>query len=196
MKIGYARVSTDDQSVNLQLDALRRVGCDRVFTDTGLSGAIHDRPALNEALGALVPGDQLIIWKLDRLGRSLSQLIQTVTDLESHNIGLVSISEVIDTSSPGGVLIFHIMGALAQFERALISERTKAGMAAARDLGRHLGRPRKLDHNQIQQIAREVRHNGETANALAQRLGVSRTTVYRALRQANLTAEAALASKP
>ena len=196
MKIGYARVSTDDQSVNLQLDALRRVGCDRIFADTGLSGAIHDRPALNEALEALVSGDQLIIWKLDRLGRSLSQLIQTVTDLESHNIGLVSISEVIDTSSPGGVLIFHIMGALAQFERALISERTKAGMAAARDLGRHLGRPRKLDHNQIQQIAREVCHNGETANSLAQRLGVSRTTVYRALRQAELTAAAALASEP
>ncbi|MBO6759075.1 MAG: recombinase family protein [Roseibium sp.] len=182
MKIGYARVSTDDQSIGLQIQALKRAGCQRVFTDEGISGGTFDRPALKEVFETLTNGDQLVIWKLDRLGRSLSHLIETVGLLEDRQIGLVSISEAIDTSSPGGLLVFHIMGALAQFERALISERTKAGMAAARAVGRTLGRPKKLDPEQIKRIVKALDEDGGTLSALAKELGVSRTTIYRALR--------------
>ena len=143
MLIGYARVSTDEQSPDLQFDALNRAGCHRIFTDSA-SGATMSRPALDEAIRALRPGDTLVTWKLDRLGRSLSHLISIVTQLESRGIVFRSLSESIDTQTASGRLLFHVMGALAEFERALISERTRAGMAAARARGRSIGRPPKL----------------------------------------------------
>ncbi|MBY0560999.1 recombinase family protein [Hyphomicrobium sp.] len=143
MFIGYARVSTDEQSIDLQLDALERAGCQRIFNDSGFSGALKSRPALDELLAYLKPGDTLVTWRLDRLGRSLSHLILLVNDLEVRGIAFKSLSEAIDTSTAGGRLQFHMMGALAEFERALISERTKAGMAAARLRGVQLGRPNK-----------------------------------------------------
>lgn len=182
MRVGYARVSTYDQNLSLQIKALEKAGCERIFQDTGISGSSFQRPALTRTLRTLSEGDQLIIWKLDRLGRSLPHLISTVTSLEKRRIGLTSISESIDTSSPGGVLVFHIMGALAQFERALISERTKAGIAAARADGKTIGRPKKLTQNQIMQAEQKIRGKGSSLRAIAEEFGVSRTTLYRALR--------------
>lgn len=141
--IGYARVSTDEQNPALQFDALTRAGCKTIFTESA-SGAAVSRPALEKALSALRPGDTLVTWKLDRLGRSLSHLIGIVTLLECRGVAFRSLSESIDTETASGRLLFHVMGALAEFERALISERTRAGMAAARARGRNIGRPRKL----------------------------------------------------
>lgn len=149
MLIGYARVSTEEQNLDLQVDALERAGCDRIFCDRGFSGALRSRPALDDALQSLRSGDTLVTWKLDRLGRSLSHLISLVTDLQSSGVAFKSISDTIDTSTAGGRLQFHMLGALAEFERALISERTKAGMAAARARGTTLGRPTKLSKGQI-----------------------------------------------
>lgn len=143
MLIGYARVSTDEQNPALQFDALTRAGCQRIFTESASGAAVY-RPALEEALNALQPGDTLVTWKLDRLGRSLSHLIAIVTLLECRGIAFRSLSESIDTDTASGRLLFHVMGALAEFERALISERTKAGMAAARARGRNIGRPPKV----------------------------------------------------
>lgn len=143
MFIGYARVSTDEQSVDLQIDALKRAGCERIFRDNDYSGALKSRPALDDALDYLEPGDTLVTWRLDRLGRSLSHLISLVADLERRGVAFRSLSEAIDTSTASGRLQFHMMGALAEFERALISERTKAGMAAARSRGVQFGRPTK-----------------------------------------------------
>src|SRR3712207_6335019 len=141
MQIGYARISTDDQTLDLQRDALAKAGCDQLFTDT-MSGATADRPGLAEALAYTRPGDTLVVWRLDRLGRSLRHLIETVTDLEQRGVGFKSLTEAIDTTSPGGKLIFHIFGALAEFERDLIRERTRAGLVAARTRGRTGGRPK------------------------------------------------------
>lgn len=141
MLIGYARVSTEDQRANLQLDALKRAGCAVVFEESA-SGACSNRPVLKEVLRTLRAGDTLITWRLDRLGRSLSHLIGVVSDLEVRGVAFRSLTEAIDTSSSGGRLLFHVMGALAEIERSLISERTKAGMAAARSRGAAIGRPR------------------------------------------------------
>ncbi|WP_083984031.1 recombinase family protein [Hyphomicrobium sp. GJ21] len=143
MLIGYARVSTDEQSVALQIDALERAGCSRIFTDSGFSGVLRSRPALDDALACVQAGDTLVTWRLDRLGRSLSHLIMLVGDLEKRGIAFKSLSDTIDTSTSSGRLQFHMLGALAEFERSLISERTKAGMAAARIRGVRLGRPMK-----------------------------------------------------
>lgn len=144
MLIGYARVSTDDQNLDLQIDALKQVKCDRIFCDQGYSGALRSRPALDEAMALLKPGDALVTWKLDRLGRSLSHLISFIAELEGRGVAFRSISDAIDTRTAGGRLQFHMLGALAEFERSLISERTKAGIAAARARGKKLGRPAKL----------------------------------------------------
>jgi DNA invertase Pin-like site-specific DNA recombinase len=183
MRIGYARVSTDGQSIDLQVDGLQRFGCELIFTDEGQSGARRSRPGLDRCLAQLKVGDDLVVWKLDRLGRSLPHLLEVVNELDRRRIGLVSLSEAINTASPGGVLVFHIMAALAQFERALISERTKAGMLSARQRGRHVGRPRKLDDRSvIAAIAKAEGKPGGVADA-ALRLGVSRATVYRALKR-------------
>ncbi|MGZ2749220.1 recombinase family protein [Burkholderia stagnalis] len=151
MNIGYARVSTDEQSLELQLDALKRTGCDRIFTDHGISGTEFSRPGLDAALKHAKTGDTLIVWRLDRLGRSLSKLIDLVTHLEKRGVQFASVMESINTNSSGGVLIFHMMAALAQFERSLISERTRAGLAAARARGRALGRKPALDETQRKQ---------------------------------------------
>ncbi|WP_175887303.1 recombinase family protein [Burkholderia contaminans] len=144
MKIGYARVSTEEQNLGLQEDALSLAGCRFVEADKGISGADFNRPGLDKALRRLKRGDTFVVWRLDRLGRSLPKLVDLVTSLEKRGIRFESVTEAISTASPGGTLIFHMMAALAQFERSLISERTKAGMAAAKQRGTILGRKRAL----------------------------------------------------
>jgi DNA invertase Pin-like site-specific DNA recombinase len=143
MLIGYARVSTSDQTLDLQKDALEKAGCSRIFTDTA-SGAKAERTGLDDALNYVRTGDTLVVWRLDRLGRSLKHLIETITGLNNRHIGFKSITENIDTTTSGGKLIFHIFGALAEFERDIIRERTQAGLTAARARGRKGGRPRAL----------------------------------------------------
>jgi DNA invertase Pin-like site-specific DNA recombinase len=143
MLVGYTRVSTLDQKPALQIDALKATGCARIFTEKA-SGAQRERPELKVALDYIREGDTLVVWKLDRLARSLRQLIETVEDLQSRGIELRSLTERIDTATPGGRLIFHIFGALAEFERAVIRERTSAGLQAARERGKKEGRPRTL----------------------------------------------------
>src|SRR5689334_2244377 len=139
--IGYARVSTSEQNLGLQLDALKEAGCRRVFEETA-SGGAKARPRLREALEFLRPGDTLVVWKLDRLARSLQQLIETIEELHKRGCGFRSLTEAIDTTTAGGRLIFHIFGALAEFERGIIRERTLAGLEAARARGRKGGRPK------------------------------------------------------
>ena len=177
MTFGYARVSTAGQDEALQLDALEQAGCDRIFTDHA-SGATSSRPALDELLGMLRRGDTLVIWRLDRLGRSLRHLLEMVGDLEQRGVALRSVTESIDTSSPAGRLIFHTFGALAEFERDLIRERTKAGLAAARARGRVGGRPTVWTAEKREQARRMLRE-GKSVTVVAEILGVSRASVYR-----------------
>src|SRR3954467_6289532 len=151
MLIGYARVSTLDQTLALQQDALTVAGCEQLYTDT-ISGSVTDRPGLSQALAHLRPGDTLVVWRLDRLGRSLSHLIETVRKLQELGIGFRSLQEQIDTTTSGGKLVFHVFGALAEFERDLIRERTHAGLAAARARGRLFGRPKVLSLRKITQL--------------------------------------------
>lgn len=148
MKIGYARVSTDEQNLALQETSLRHAGCSRIYTDKGISGTEFKRPGLDQVLRRLKSGDTLVVWRLDRLGRSLPKLVELVTALEARAVRFESLTESIATESPGGTLIFHMMAALAQFERALISERTKAGLAAAKENGTVLGRKPALTPKQ------------------------------------------------
>jgi DNA invertase Pin-like site-specific DNA recombinase len=181
MNIGYARVSTGEQTLDLQLDALAKDGCEKIFTETA-SGAKGDRPLLQDALAYARPGDTLVVWRLDRLGRSLPHLIATVAALRERGIGFRSLTEQIDTTTPGGKLIFHVFGALAEFERDLTRERTHAGLAAARARGRVGGRPKKLTRSQAA-LARRLYADGETDIAtICQTLGISRATLYRALK--------------
>jgi DNA invertase Pin-like site-specific DNA recombinase len=178
--LGYARVSTTDQHPQLQVDALERAGCYRVFTETA-SGARTDRPVLAQVLDQLRPGDTLVVWKLDRLGRSLRHLVDTVTGLADRGIGFRSLQEAIDSTTPGGQLVFHVFGALAEFERDLIRERTAAGLAAARARGRRGGRPSVMTAHKLQ-AARAMYASGQyTIAAIANTLGVSRASVYRHL---------------
>lgn len=182
MNIGYARVSTGDQTLHLQLDALRAAGCERVFEETA-SGAKAERPILKEVIDYLRPGDTLVVWRLDRLGRSLGHLIATVTVLAERGIGFRSLNEQIDTTTSGGKLIFHVFGALAEFERDLIRERTNAGLAAARARGRTGGRPKALADPKQLALARRLYQDGETDVAtICRTLGISRATLYRALK--------------
>ena len=181
MQIGYARISTGEQTLDLQRDALTAAGCGRLFTDTA-SGAKAERPGLTEALEVLRPGDTLVVWRLDRLGRSLRHLIETVMALEQRGIGFKSLTESIDTTSPNGKLIFHIFGALAEFERELIRERTRAGLTAARARGRLGGRPKALGDPQKLALARTLYANKQTPiDAICRTLKVSRATLYRYL---------------
>lgn len=175
-KIGYARVSTDDQNLDLQMIALREAGCHQIFTDLGVSGKGFERPGLMDAIAALGCGDTLIVWRLDRLGRSLPKLIHLVDDIGSIGAQFMSLTEHIDTSSSGGRLIFHIMGALAEFERALISERTIAGMNAARDRGVHVGRPPSLEPTDIWLARREL-EQGANYKTVAAKLNVTPRTL-------------------
>ncbi|HUX88247.1 MAG TPA: recombinase family protein [Chloroflexota bacterium] len=181
MLIGYARVSTDDQDLSLQRDALNASGCNRIFTDT-MSGAKAERPGLSAALDHCRAGDTVVVWRLDRLGRSLTNLIELMTALEEKEIGFKSLSEQIDTTTSGGKLIFHIFGALAEFERELIRERTRAGLAAARARGRQGGRPKKLDTPKKIAMAQSLYNEGtHSIDDICQTLGVSRATLYRVI---------------
>jgi len=181
MDVGYARVSTEEQNLDLQRRALEASGCELVFEDHGVSGAARQRPKLDKALGALKSGDVLVVWKLDRLGRSLSHLIDVVQTLGERGVGFRSLSESIDTTTAGGRLVFHIMGALAEFERSLISERTRAGMAAAKQRGARVGRRPALTRAQAEH-ARALLAQGESPSAVARSFKVSRSTLYRAVR--------------
>ena len=182
-KIGYARVSTNDQDLRLQLDALAAAGCAQVFRDEGVSGQTVSRPALDKALTALGPGDILITWKLDRLGRSLAHLIQLMTEFDERGIGFRSLSESIDTTTAGGRLYFHMMGALAEFERSLISERTRAGMDAARRRGVVIGRPKKLSDAQVLYANKAIATDRATMGELALEFDVAPVTLTRALKR-------------
>ncbi len=177
MIIGYARVSTADQTADLQHDALAQAGCERLYTETA-SGADSGRPELARMLEQLRPGDSVVVWKLDRLGRSLRHLLEIGADLSAKGVELRSLTEGIDTSTPGGKLIFSIFGALAEFERDLIRERTIAGMQAAKKRGTHVGRPLALTGSQ-EQTAKAALAAGQTPAEVARSLGVSRTTLYR-----------------
>jgi DNA invertase Pin-like site-specific DNA recombinase len=182
MKLGYARVSTDDQNPALQIDALKAAGCEKVFKDAGLSGVAIKRPQLQRCLKSLETGDVLVVWRLDRLGRSLSHLIQTTSDLAERGIGFRSLSEAIDTTSAQGKLLLHVLGALAEFERSLIIERTRAGVQAAKKRGVKLGRKPSLSEQQIAR-ARKMVEDGEPVPEVADLLGVNRATIYRALQR-------------
>jgi DNA invertase Pin-like site-specific DNA recombinase len=177
MYIGYARVSTDDQNLDLQRDALTKVGCEQIFTDQ-VSGTKARRPGLEDALSHLRSGDTLVVWRLDRLGRSLRHLIDTVTDLNARGIGFKSLTESIDTTTSGGKLVFHIFGALAEFEREIIRERTQAGLQAARSRGRYGGPKYKLTPKQVE-IARQLWTSKTPIREICETLGISRATFYR-----------------
>ena len=180
MLIGYARVSTHDQTLNLQRDALEKAGCNKIFTDTA-SGAKAERKGLDEALDYVRKGDILVVWRLDRLGRSLPHLITTMTALEERGIGFKSLTENIDTTTSGGKLIFHIFGALAEFERNLIRERTNAGLIAARARGRRGGRPKALTPKQ-RSIALDLYEKRHPIVDICRTLKISKATLYRALK--------------
>lgn len=177
MFVGYARVSTVDQNVAPQIDELKKAGCEKIFHDK-ISGAKSDRPGLQEALDFLREGDSLVVWRLDRLGRSLKHLLETVSLLEGRGIGFRSLQESIDTTTSGGRLIFHIFGALAEFERNLIRERTLAGLRAARARGRKGGRPRALDMNKIELAYRLYDEKKHPIKEICQMLGISKPTLY------------------
>lgn len=177
--IGYARVSTLEQNLDGQIDALTQAGCSRIFTDHA-SGAKTMRPELDKAMDYLREGDTLVVWKLDRLGRSLPHLVEVIEDLDKRGIEFRSLTESIDTTTPGGRLVFHMAAAFAQFERDLIKERTRAGLAAARSQGRLGGRPRLMTPERLK-TARAMQENGSSNAAIARVLGVSRSTVSRAL---------------
>lgn len=180
---GYARVSTSDQNAQLQIDELRGAGCGRILVETAPGSG--ERPELTHLLDLLRPGDTVVVWRLDRLGRSLKDLIERVDDLHQHGVALRSLRETIDTSSAGGRLVLHVFASLAEFERDLIRERTVAGLAAARARGRLGGRPRTLTPDQ-EQLARDARAQGRmTVTEISFALGVGRSTVYRALRRSS-----------
>ena len=185
MMIGYARVSTEDQNMDLQIQALKRLGCDKVFTDHGISGSCTSRPGLDRAMTRLKPGDKLVVWRLDRLGRSLTHLVRLLESLGRREILFESLTEHIDTSSSGGRLLFHMMAALAEFERALISERTRAGMAAARSNGKHLGRRPLLSPEQAEQARHLLDSGKRSVRELAFELGVHPRTLTRMLARAD-----------
>jgi DNA invertase Pin-like site-specific DNA recombinase len=178
MLIGYARVSTDDQNLDLQKDALTQAGCERILEDR-LSGAKAERPGLKAALDYTRPGDVLVVWRLDRLSRSLKDLIEMVALLDTKGIGLKSLQESIDTSSSSGKLIFHIFGALAEFERNLIRERTHAGLQAARARGRKGGRPKSLDADKRKLAVRLYDERQHSIDQICRMMGISKPTLYK-----------------
>jgi DNA invertase Pin-like site-specific DNA recombinase len=177
MLVGYARVSTSDQSSDLQVDALQKSGCDRIFMETA-SGAKRERPELKAALDYMREGDVLVVWKLDRLARSLRQLLDTADDLAARQIGFQSLTEAIDTTTHTGRLVFHIFGALGEFERSLIRERSAAGLAVARAKGIVPGRRRALSPDKVP-ILHALRAAHIPAKEMAMQLGISRATLFR-----------------
>jgi DNA invertase Pin-like site-specific DNA recombinase len=177
VRIGYARVSTPDQRLDVQHEALTRSGCDKVFDDT-MSGKVTDRPGLQKALDILRKGDTFVVWKLDRLGRSVKQLVDLVSSFEAEGIHFVSLTDSIDTSSPAGRFFFHVMASLAEMERELTVERTRAGLATARARGRIGGRKRLMTESKVD-AARKLLGSGLTPREVASTLGVSLATLYR-----------------
>jgi DNA invertase Pin-like site-specific DNA recombinase len=177
MHIGYARVSTDDQNLTLQVDALKKAGCESLFTDK-VSGTRTDRAGLTEAMSHLRKGDALVVWKLDRLGRTVKGLVDLVGELENREIQFKSLTDGIDTSTPAGRFFFHVMASLAQMERELVVERTRAGLVAARKLGRVGGRKRSMTDTKLKS-AKKLLANGTPPRDVAQSLGVSVPTLYR-----------------
>jgi len=178
MLVGYARVSTTDQNLDLQTDALQAAGCERLLTDT-VSGAKVDRPGLTAALTACRTGDTLVVWKLDRLGRSLQHLVETVRDLGDRGVGFKSLQENIDTTTSGGRLIFHIFASLAEFERDLIRERTNAGLSAARARGRKGGRPKGVDQKKQKAALALKQDPRHSIREICEIVGISRNTYYK-----------------
>jgi DNA invertase Pin-like site-specific DNA recombinase len=178
MLIGYARVSTLDQTLALQQDALSAAGCAELYTDT-ISGSVTDRPGLTQALSHLRAGDTLVVWRLDRLGRSLAHLIDTIRDLQERAVGFRSLQEQLDTTTSGGKLVFHVFGAFAEFERDLIRERTHAGLTAARARGRVFGRPKALSPRKVEQLRTLAKDARTTVGEICQTLRISRATYYR-----------------
>jgi DNA invertase Pin-like site-specific DNA recombinase len=179
VKYGYARVSTDDQNPALQLAALKKAGCKTIYKDEGISGATTKRPALTRCLKALRPGDTLIVWKLDRLGRSLRDLIAMLDDFRAQSIKFRSLTEHIDTETVAGRAMWQMIGVLAELERSLITERTRAGVKAAQRRGVKFGPKHKLTPQQVKH-ARALRDQGEQPQAIADLFTVSRSTIYRA----------------
>jgi DNA invertase Pin-like site-specific DNA recombinase len=178
MKVGYARVSTIDQNLNLQTDALERIGCEKIFTEMA-SGSIDSRKGLLDAIEFCRNGDSLVVWKLDRLGRSLRHLIDTVNQLQSKGVEFVSLQESVDTTTSGGKLVFHVFGALAEFEREMIRERTKAGLRAARARGSLSGRPKKLSNQQISITKKLMDDRDANIFEISKTMNVSKSTLYR-----------------
>lgn len=178
MKIGYARISTKDQKLDLQIDALERAGCEKIFRDVA-SGAKDKRTGLAEAVNFARKGDVIVVWKLDRLGRSLKHLIQTINELSERGIGFESIEEKLDTTSAGGKLVFHIFGALAEFERELIRERTNAGLKAARARGRSGGRPAALTEEDRKMVKKLMDDKTIPIKDICERFKISRSTLYK-----------------
>jgi DNA invertase Pin-like site-specific DNA recombinase len=181
MKYGYARISTNKQDTQLQIDALKHAGCEKIYEET-MSGGKTDRPELNQCLKAMNQHDVLVVWKLDRLGRSLQHLIEIVNKLEQENKGFQSLTENIDTTSPTGKLIFHIFGSLAEFERGLIRQRVMAGLEASRKMGTKFGRPEALTAKD-KEMAITMFNGGATKGSIAQHFGVARQTVYALLKE-------------
>jgi len=177
MLVGYARVSTFDQNLDLQKDALSTAGCEKVFLDQ-VSGVASERPGMEKAFEYLREGDTLVVWRLDRLGRSLKHLIEMIGHLDERKIGFKSLQESIDTTTSGGKLVFHIFGALAEFERNLISERTTAGLSAARARGRLGGRPRALDEQKIKVALKLYEDRQHTVQEICKIMGISKPTFY------------------
>ena len=188
MLIGYARVSTHDQNLDLQKDALKSAGCEKIFVDE-LSGVAAARPGLRQAVDNLRAGDVLVVWRLDRLGRSLGNLIELVGALEEKKVGFRSIQEAMDTLSSGGKLIFHMFGALAEFERNVIRERTQAGLASARARGRTGGRPKRLDDKKRKLAVQLYRERKHPIGEICQMLEISKPTLYRYVKEAAPSAE-------
>ena len=186
MKIGYARVSTDEQNLDLQIEALTEAGCDAIITDQAQSSAkaAETRPSFSESMELLNHGDLLVVWKLDRVGRSIADLIHLRKLFRDRGIEFRSLTDGIDTTTAGGRLVFHIMGALAEFQRDLIQERTKAGLRAAKKRGKRLGRPSALTAAQIHQAKTAIEAKRETVSGMAEILGVNRSTLQRALKRA------------
>jgi DNA invertase Pin-like site-specific DNA recombinase len=182
MFVGYARVSLPEQHFALQTDALQRAGCERLYTDT-VSGRQAERPGLRTALEVLRAGDTFVVWKLDRLGRSLSHLVETVQDLHQQGIHFKSLQENIDTTSGAGKLVFHLFAALAEFERDLIRERTRAGLAAARERGKLGGRPKALRPQQAARVRALYNARELSVPEICVLFGIGKTTVYRYLHQ-------------
>ena len=183
MLIGYARVSTHDQNLDLQKDALEKAGCERIYVERA-SGSSSSRPELERTIEILRQGDTLVVWRLDRLGRSLKHLIELVTELEDERIGFKSLTESMDTTTTNGKLIFHIFGALAEFERNLIRERTRAGLVAARARGRKGGRPPALDDKKREIAVQLYNERGQSVKEICEIMGISPPTLYSYVRKA------------